>query len=363
MAEFPRVNEPLKIKGVTIPNRIVFPPFVTNYSADDGSMADQQIDFFRKIAGAGVGLTIIGASGITPDRIAKGMTRIDEDRFIPGLKRVFDVIKEEGSVPGIQIVHPGRQTKFKVEGRDFVSASDVQCPFSGNIPRPLTIDEIEDLEEGFAQAARRALEAGAQFIEFHGAHGYLLCQFLSPLSNTRTDEYGGSLENRARFALNAIDRARDLVGPEPVIGFRISTEEFIDGGLNIDETRRLARMMVEHESDYVDVSAGSPASGPVRYEKMEAGTYVRLAGEIKKEVDVPVICVGWITGLDRAEEILAEGTADLVAIGRSLVADHDLLKKYYNDQVEDVVECIHCGSCLEAVFKNEGMICSQNPDL
>ena len=150
-----------------------------------------------------------------------------------------------------------------------------------------------------------------------------------------------------------MDKARDMVGSNQVLGFRISADEFQNGGLNISESRVLAKMMVDHSSDFIHVSAGTPASGPKRYEEMEAGTYVQFAGEIKKEVNVPVICVGWITGLDRAEEILSEGTADLVAIGRALIADHDLLKKYHEDRVEDVVECIHCGECVESMFADD----------
>jgi 2,4-dienoyl-CoA reductase-like NADH-dependent reductase (Old Yellow Enzyme family) len=266
-------------------------------------------------------------------------------------------------VPGVQLVHPGRQTRSEITGRPTVGASPIPCPVWGETPRELTIDEIEELEEAFAQAARRAVEVGAEVIELHAAHGYILCQFLSPLANERRDRYGGSLENRARFALNALDKARDLVGADPVLGFRISADEFIEGGLSIGESRALAKMMVEHSSDFIHVSAGTPASGDRRHEEMAAGNYVRLAGEIKEEVDVPVICVGWATGLDRAEEILTQGTADLVAIGRALVADHDLLKKYRSDRVGDVVECIHCGTCLESLFANEPMICTQNPDV
>ena len=363
MTAYPKVNESLKIKGVTIPNRIVFPPVVTNYSAIDGSISDQQISFYRKIAGAGVGLTIIGASSITPDGIVSGMTRIDEDRYIPSLRRLFDVIREQGSVPGVQIVHPGRQTRSEITGRETVSASAIPCPFLGETPRELTIAEIEELEDAFAQAIRRAVEAGAEVVEMHAAHGYLLCQFLSPLSNIRQDQYGGSPENRARFALNAIDKARDMVGPDKVLGFRISADEFLEGGLNIDESRVFAKMMLDHSADFINVSAGTPASGPKRHEEMEEGTYVRLAGEVKQVVNVPVICVGWVTGLDRAEEILVDGTADLVAICRALIADHDLLKKYYEGRVGEVVECIHCGECLESIFDDDPMRCPQNPDL
>jgi len=363
MTGFPRASEPLRIKGVTIPNRIVFPPFVTNYSARDGSISEKQIEFYRRIAAAGVGLTIIGASGATPDRMASGMTRIDDDRYIPGLRRLFDAIRQEGSVPGVQIVHPGRQTTARVSGRQTVGPSAIPCPLWGETPRELTIGEIEELEDAFARAARRAVEAGAEVIEFHAAHGYLLFQFLSPLSNARKDRYGGSLENRARFAINSLDKTRALVGQDPVLGFRLSADEFVDGGLRIDESRVIAKRMAEHSSDFIDVSAGTPASGPKRYEEMEAGAYVRLAGEIKREVDVPVICVGWVIGLDRAEEILAQGTADLVAIGRALVADLDLLKKYRGGRAADVVECIHCRVCLDSIFRDEPMCCTQNPNL
>ena len=196
MTAYPRVNEPIKIKGVTIPNRIVFPPVVTNYSASDGFITDKQIDFYRKIAGAGVGLTITGAADITPDGMTSGMIRIDKDIYIPGLRRLFDVIREQGSVPGIQVVHPGRQAKSVITGRETVGPSAIPCSGYREIPRELTVSEIEELEDAFAQAARRAAEAGADVIELHAAHGFLLCQFLSPLSNARQDQYGGSLENR-----------------------------------------------------------------------------------------------------------------------------------------------------------------------
>ena len=287
----------------------------------------------------------------------------DDDRYIPGLRRVFDVIREQGSVPGVQIIHPGRQTTSKITGRQTVSASAIPCPVTGETPKELAAAEIEELEDAFARATRRAVEAGAEVIEFHAAHGYLLFQFLSLLSNFRQDRYGGSLENRARFALNAVDKARDLVGMNPVLGFRISAEEFVEGGVTIAESRAVARMMAEHSSDFIHVSAGTPAAGPRRFEEMEAGTYVRLAEAIKEVVDVPVICVGWVMGLDRAEAILAQGSADLVSIGRALVADHDLLKKCYADQAADVVECTHCGVCLESLYANEPMRCAQNLDL
>jgi 2,4-dienoyl-CoA reductase-like NADH-dependent reductase (Old Yellow Enzyme family) len=154
-----------------------------------------------------------------------------------------------------------------------------------------------------------------------------------------------------------------MVGPNAVLGFRISADEFLEGGLNIAENRVLAKMMLDHTADFISVSAGTPASGSIRHEEMEKGTYVRLAGEIKQEVNVPVICVGWVTGLDRAEKILDEGTADLVAICRALIADPDLLKKYCEDRVVDVVECTHCGECLECIFDDDPMLCPQNPDL
>jgi 2,4-dienoyl-CoA reductase-like NADH-dependent reductase (Old Yellow Enzyme family) len=234
------------------------------------------------------------------------------------------------------------------------------------MPRELRTEGIKALEEGFVRATERAIQAGADLVEYHAGNGYLINQFLSPFSNKRPDEYGGSLENRARFALYIIQGARQRIGEGPVLGFRISAVEFIQGGFELDEAKTVCQWMVDSGADFIDVSAGIQAvDWKLRVEEMKKGTFVRVAAAIREVVDVPVICVGAIRSLERAEAILKGGSADLVAIGRALVADPELIHKTLGGRSDSVVECIDCYECYFTMADDEGsgMKCSQNPNL
>lgn len=368
MDRFPNIFRRLELKGLVIPNRIVFPPFVTGYSNADGSINKRQGFFYRDIAKSGVGLVIIGATAIAEEgKLFMGCTGIDRDDHIKGLENLFSIIKGEGCAVGIQLVHAGRQTNtLRTGGLPTVAPSAIACPVNRVKPRELRIEEIKALEEAFVRATERAFRAGADLIEYHAGNGYLINQFFSPFSNKRPDEYGGSLGNRARFALNIIQGARQRVGEGPVLGFRISAVEFIQGGLELDESKTVCQWMVERGADFIDVSAGIPAvDWRVRVEEMHKGTFVRVAAAIKEVVDVPVICVGAIRHLERAEEILARGSSDLVAMGRALVADPGLIRKTLRGKGDSIVECIDCYDCFFTMADDEGsgMKCSQNPNL
>jgi 2,4-dienoyl-CoA reductase-like NADH-dependent reductase (Old Yellow Enzyme family) len=368
MSRFPHVFEPLKIKKVVIPNRIVLPPLVTGYSNLDGSIGERQKIFYQAIAKDGVGLVIIGAAAITQDGgLAMGCSRVDQDVYVDGMTELFSTIKAEGSVPGVQLAHAGRQTNTRrTEGLSTVAPSAIPCPVNEVMPRELAVEDIKNLEDAFVHATERALKAGAEFVEYHAAHGYLINQFLSLFSNHRTDEYGGTLENRARFALNIIEGARARVGETPVLGFRVSAVEFIDGGLTLEESKKVCQWMVAKGADFIDVSAGiSAVDWEIRSKEIEKGTYLEVASAIKKAVDVPVICVGGIGSLDSAEKILAEGIADLVAMGRAFIADPELISKTLRGDEDAVVECVNCRYCFQTIMDDDGdgMECSQNPDL
>ncbi|MFC1886915.1 tRNA-dihydrouridine synthase [Thermodesulfobacteriota bacterium] len=368
MNRFPHVFEPVKIKNIVIPNKLVLPPIVTAYSNLDGSIGERQKLFYKTIAKDGVGLVIIGATAITQDGIlTMGCSRLDKDDYIDEMTELFSTIKAEGSVPGIQLAHAGRQTNTRrTKGLSTVAPSAIACPVNGVLPRELTVKEIRNLENAFIQATERALKAGAEFIEYHAAHGYLINQFLSPFSNHRTDEYGGSLENRARFALNIIKGARDRVGETPVLGFRISADEFVEGGLTLERSKTICQWMAENGADFIDVSAGiSAVDWEIRSKKIEEGTYLEIASTIKKAVNVPVICVGGICSLENVEKILAEGGADLVAVGRAFIADPQLIFKTMHGKESSIVECINCRNCFQTIMDDDGngMECSQNSDL
>jgi 2,4-dienoyl-CoA reductase-like NADH-dependent reductase (Old Yellow Enzyme family) len=265
------------------------------------------------------------------------------------------------------LAHAGRQTNTRrTGGLPTLAPSAIPCPVNKVTPRELTPEEIRKLEDAHVEATTRALRAGAEFIEYHGAHGYLINQFLSPFSNRRTDEYGGPLENRARFALKIIKAARDRVGDAPVLGFRISAVEFVDGGLTLEDSKKVSQWMVANGADFIDVSAGiSAVDWEIRSKEIAKGTYLEAAAAIKKAVDVPVICVGAISSLDRAEQILAEGSADLVAMGRAFIADPELISKTLHDKESSIVECTDCRYCFQTIMDDDGngMECSQNVDL
>ena len=364
MNHYNLVQRPLTIKNLVIPNRIVFPPFVTGYSNQDGTISDRQIEFFKSISNGGAGMVIVGATAVAPEGMGwMGNTAIYNDDFIPGLKRLFDETKTENNVIGIQLYHCGVSTNSKrTKGLPLVAPSPLEYPDKSAIAHELTIKEIQSLETAFVEAAQRAFLAGADFIEIHAAHGYLIDQFLSPLTNKRTDQYGGSLENRARFALNIMEKTRIAVGEGAVVGVRISADEFTPGGNTLSESKIFSKWFADKGMDFIHVSALMNEKG---VEELFAGTLLKLAAGIKSAVNVPVICVGAIKNLERAEEILSEGSADLVAIGRALVADPDMVNKSLAGNNDDIVDCVDCFGCFTTMSDDNGngMECTQNPDL
>lgn len=364
MKQFLNIAKKLRIRDLEIPNRIVFPPFVTGYSNLDGSMSKRQIDFYKKLAQEGVGMIITGAAAVAPEGAGyKGNTRIDRDAYIPGLRDLFRAIKTEGSVAGIQLYHCGLSGNTSaMEGLRIVAPSPLPYRYGNGVAHELTKEEIIKIEKAFADAAGRAFKAGADFIELHCAHGYLINQFLSPLYNKRIDEYGGTLENRARFALSIIDRTRDALGSDPVIGIRISALEYRNGGYSIEDSKAFTEWMVCHGVDFVHVSATATRKG---LEEMNKGSFIQLASVIKKVVDVPVIGVGAIRELSKADAIIEKGDADLVAIGRALVADPELIAKTLRGEENNIVECLDCWDCISTMndMSGDGMKCPQNPEL
>lgn len=319
---------------------------------------------------------------------------IYDDRFIPGLRRVADAIHENGSMAAFQLVHHGRlltdyqhmvdrPEELKILGPspiprllrvvEIPGAKEVQ---EGSIwvrgnspPQEASREDIKRIIKAFAEAARRVKDAGFDSVEIHGGHGYGISQFLSPLANQRTDEYGGNVEKRARFACEIIEAVRHKVGTDFPIIFRFSGSDFMPGGINIDASTRQAPLFVEAGADALDVSASEQGSIDWQYPSFlfQQGPLVHLAEAIKKVVKVPVITVGKIIGPPFAEEILAHGKADFVALGRALLADPEWANKAKEGRFDDIRACIYCLNCFN--FKDhpnilrEGLHCSVNPAL
>jgi 2,4-dienoyl-CoA reductase-like NADH-dependent reductase (Old Yellow Enzyme family) len=346
--QYPHLFEAGSIGRVQIKNRIVMPPMGTNFTGNDGVVCDRNIQYYRERARGGVGLIIVEAAYI--HQSAKHRTHgigSAEDRFIPGMKRLAQAIREAGSVPAIQIVHNGRLMSSKASGLPLFAPSPIPHRITGETPREMTIEDIQFMVECFAAATARVAEAGFEIVELHGAHGYLLQQFLSPYSNHRKDEYGGSFENRARFPLEVVRAVRERVGREFPVIYRLSATEFMEGALTTEDMSKFAPMLQAEGIAALHVSVGlnetpftmGQAIQPIYY---EPGNLAKYALAIKQQVTIPVIAVGRINSPDVAEAILARGDADFVATGRALTADPHWPRKAMEGRSEDIRQCVAC---------------------
>ncbi len=354
------------IGSMELKNRIVFAPMGTCLPDEQGCVNDRTLEYYVRRARGGAGLIIVEFSAVDKKNYsASWQLKINDDDKLPGLTRLAGAIKGAGAKACIQIHHPGRQSSRKVTGNQTVAPSPIPDLLIGETPRELTVPEIRELEDRFAEAVLRARKAGFDCVEFHGAHGYLICQWLSPLSNRRNDEYGGDLFRRTLFAREILRKSRELVGGDYPLIFRISADEHADGGLTIDQTREIARILQEHGADAIHVSAGQfgAMQHTVQPMLMPRGYLVPLATEIKRAVNVPVITVGRINDPKYAESILQEGNADLIGMGRPLLSDPDLPAKAQEERSSEIVRCIACNGCMDNVF-NKGIPirCTINPE-
>lgn len=303
------------LKNLEIKNRIVMAP-MCQYSADeDGNVDNWHIIHYTTRAIGGVGLIIIEATAVEPrGRISANDLGIWKDEHINGLKRIVDECKKYGAKVGIQLAHAGR--KCSVASENIVAPSAI--PFSEDYKAPieLTQDEIQNIIESFKTGARRSLEAGFDIIEIHGAHGYLINEFLSPLSNHRTDKYGGSLENRARFLKEILQSVREVWPRELPIILRVSAEDYVTDGNHPEDLANIINLLKEYEVDIVNVSSGAVVPAEI---KAYPGYQVPFAEVIRKETGLPTIAGGLITNPLMAEEILRNNRADLVFLGRELL--------------------------------------------
>ena len=361
-----KIFEPVKIGNLEIKNRIVMPPMATGFGNPDGTVSEKLIRYYERRGEGEVGLIIVEATAIHPYGIGfKGGLGIWDDKFIPGLKELVKRIKKNGAKSAIQIFHAGRQTRSKITGTQPVAPSSIPWFPMGEMPRELKSEEIEELVERFGDGAKRAREAGFDAVEIHGAHGYLICQFLSPSSNKRKDEWGGETpEKRARFAIECIRNVRKKAGDDFPILFRISADEFIDDGLKIDEVERIVSLLEKEGISAIHISGGCYSSAWMIIPPMfiENGCYVKYAERIKRVVKIPVIVAGRITSLNFAEEIIRNGKADMVSMGRALIADPEMIKKFKEGRKNEIRFCTGCNTCADSMGIG-GIKCSVNPEV
>ncbi|WP_420842458.1 NADH:flavin oxidoreductase/NADH oxidase [Glycomyces paridis] len=290
---------------------------------------DWHVQHYGSRAVGGAGLILVEATAITAEgRISPADLGIWNDAQVEGHRRLTAFMRAHGTVPGIQIAHAGRKARddYALDGpapdtvEPWTPVAPSPVPFSGDykVPHELTADEVRGVVADFAAAARRALAAGYEVVEVHGAHGYLLHEFLSPVSNRREDEYGGSFEGRTRLALEVVDAVREAVGERVPVLFRVSATDWIEPeGWTADETVRLAELLRAHGVDLLDVSTGGSVTNAAI--PTGPGYQVRFAARVRRETGLPTAAVGLITEARQAEKILADGEADAVAIGRELL--------------------------------------------
>ena len=363
-SQFRKLFEPGKIGQMTVKNRIVMAPMGTNYSSSRGYISQRTIDYYEERARGGVGLLLI--EGMAVD--SRGRRRFTElslanDTYLPGLRRLVAAVHRHGARIAPQLLHRGQQARSLGMGQQPVSPS----PFSitgGETPHELTTDEIAENVGRFAAAARRAKEAGCDGVELHAAHIYLISQFLSPAANQRTDRYGGSLENRARFFMEIIRAIRETVGPDYPVWCRITAREYgLENGISLDETKQVVRMAEAAGIDAINVSIFGYGIFDAVSLPDAPGAELPLAKEIKSVVSVPVIAVGWLTPAI-GERALEEGAADFICIGRRLLADPEFAGKAASGRIEDIRPCIGCRQCMQSTaFYHEPVHCTVNASL
>jgi len=360
--------QPIDIGRLHIKNRLVMAPIGTLFCASDGYVCDRVVEYYKARAKGGFGLIIVEGSIVDP--LGKGGPRqlcIWDDSFISGFRRLVDCIHDNGAMAALQLMHAGRNSRPRfMAGNQPVAPSAVSDPVIQHVPKELTKEDISRLVESFAQAARRAVEAGFDAIEIHGGHGYLIAQFMSEYANRRKDEYGGSLEGFLRFPSEVVRRTRELVGQGYPILFRVSSEEAVPLGRTLEGSVAICKRLVEEGIDGIHITIGVYESSYLTMAPaaIEQGFNAKAASVFKSAISVPVIAVGRIVDPHVAEEIIASGKADLVAIGRQSLADPEWVKKVAENCADEIVKCLSCNEgCLAAGWKEVPIACIQNPGL
>jgi NADPH2 dehydrogenase len=315
---------PLTVKNFTLTNRIVLRPMANNMSDDSGAVTDAHVAHYTRRAQAGVGMVIIEHAYVRRDgRVNRKQLGIHDDALIPGLRRLAEAVKASGAVVGIQITHGGGKATRESAGRPPLAPSTQIPPGASETPEAVTVEELQEIEAAFVAGTRRALEAGFDFVEIHGAHGYLLNQFLSPLTNRREDAYGGDFDGRLRFPLEVVRAVRQVVDENHLLLYRLGANDFMEGGLTAEEGRRAARLLVENGVDLLDISGGMCGSQTPDWDGKSQGYFVPMAAAIRAETGAPVVVAGGITEPRAADHFIRTGHVDLVAIGRAMLTNPD----------------------------------------
>lgn len=352
------------LKGLPIKNRFVRSATVEGMATSDGRPSPDLKELYITLARGEVGLivtaaTLVEASAYKKRAPAEGKSyslAMDEDRYMKDWKEIVDSVHEKGSRIAMQIVHPGRQESLEIRGTAPIAPSAVPITHTNIVPREMSVEEVREMVELFANAIRRVKGSGFDAVQLHGGHGYLISNFISPYANVRNDDYGGSTENRARFITDIVKRSREMVGPDYPIMIKMNCDDFIHGGLDQDEAVRIAGIIVQAGIDCIEVTGGTASDSPLHIAAMginkeEKEAYFKsYAKALKKQISVPLILVGGLRTPHVMEKIISEKIADFVSMSRPLIREPGLIKRWKDGDLEKA-RCISCNMCGMHVFK------------
>lgn len=350
---------PARIGKLAVKNRLVMAPCVTGYAVD-GCASARQIDYYSERARGGVGLVTVEAAYPTPGPPYPSRICLSADRFIPSLSRLAEAVHREGSLVALQLnVSRGRADEL-----DPVSPSRNVHPSTGVEARALRVDDIARLIDGFGEGVRRARTAGFDAVNVHGGSGYLVAEFLSPRLNRRDDGYGGDLPGRARLALDLVRSAKARAGADFPVIFRLAADEHVPGGFSSEEAGAVCRLLEDAGADAIDLVAGAAETyfeWVIPPMSVARGCNVHLAEAAKRAVKIPVITTGRINEPTLAEQILEQGKADLIGVGRAVIADPAFPRKAMEGRLGDIRKCTACLYCMDNLLRGRPLMCAVNP--
>ena len=365
---FPHVFSPLSLRGVTLKNRVAMMPMGSDFAGPGGELTDEHIRYYELRARGGTGLIIVENVCVKYPEGSNGTTqlRLDKDCYIPRLFTMTEACHRHGACMGVQLNHAGASAMSSQTGMQPVSSSTLPSRPGGEIPRPLSREELESIARDYGAAAKRAVNAGFDLVEIHAGHSYLISQFLSPTMNDRTDEFGGCAENRTRFCRMVIDQVRKAVGPRIPISLRLSVDELVEGGNTVEDCLGY----LEYLNDEIDLFDASAALNPsIQYQidtnYLADGWRSYMAKAVRDRFGKPAVTMGNIRNPQVAEDILTRGDADIIGMGRGLIADPDWCNKAEYGDVRTIRKCISCnvGCAGNRIGGNKPLRCTINPDL
>ena len=359
----PTLLEPVNINNMPLKNRIIRSATWEGMCAPDGRPTPKLADFYTELARGGVGLIITGYAFVSPEgKQLPGKMGIHDDHFAADFLRLTDAVHAADGAIAVQLVHAGGQASIEAAGQRPVAPSAVEVPQYPQIPAALTPAQIAAIVDSFGAAAARARQWGFDAVQLHGAHGYLINQFLSPLTNRRTDSYGGDIDHRCRFLMQVFDAVRKSVGNDFPVMIKLNADDFLDGGLNRQDALSAARMLDAAGIDAIEVSAGTAASGKKgpardRINTPEKEAYnLDLARRIKSEVHCPVVVVGGFRSYDVAEAAIRDHGMDAIAMSRPLIREPRLPNRWQQGD-RSPAKCISCNKCFVPGYKYGGIYC------